>query len=65
MIRGQRSYRMMFCFFVFLTERPVWPKVLPAVLVPVVLLGAVVVVLLYRVTQREKLMTGEAVCDCN
>lgn len=59
---------MMFCFFVFLTERPpppVWPKVLPAVLVPVVLLGAVVFVLLYRVTQREKLMTGEAVCDCN
>lgn len=59
---------MMFCFFVFLTERPplpVWPKVLPAVLVPVVLLGAVVFVLLYRVREREKLMTGEAVCDCN
>ncbi|XP_026017155.1 uncharacterized protein LOC113018313 [Astatotilapia calliptera] len=36
---------------------PVWPKVLPAVLVPVLLLGAVVVVLLYRVREREKLMT--------
>ncbi|XP_063325221.1 uncharacterized protein LOC134624397 [Pelmatolapia mariae] len=38
-------------------ERPVWPKVLPAVLVPVLLLGAVIIFLLYRVTQREKLMT--------
>lgn len=38
-------------------ERPVWPIVLPAVLVPVVLLGAVIIFLLYRVTQREKLMT--------
>uniref|UniRef100_A0A3B4HAC5 Ig-like domain-containing protein n=1 Tax=Pundamilia nyererei TaxID=303518 RepID=A0A3B4HAC5_9CICH len=29
-------------------ERPVWHKVLPAVLVPVVLLGAVIIFLLYR-----------------
>ncbi|XP_039901443.1 uncharacterized protein LOC120742271 isoform X5 [Simochromis diagramma] len=36
---------------------PVWPIVLSAVLVPVVLLGAVVFFLLYCVTQREKLMT--------